>query len=105
MNRQSALLRLLEALSRVEAHNRLMASPDRDLAISMLFMSGDERESILCRIAPAKAARVRDEISLQERLQIRQDHYEATLEGLLVRIGGATRAPIVRSYIRPRRRR
>lgn len=82
-----------------------MASPDRDVALAMLYMNDEERDSVLSRVAPVKAARVREELLLQERLQITQDQYEMTVENLVARVSRSSRPRSVRSYIRPRRRR
>ncbi len=99
----SRLLHYLRIISPVEAHNRLMASPDRDIALGMMYMNDDERNEILARLAPAKASRVVEEVRLQERLQIRQDHYETAVSNLLSRISGTGKPSFSGSYIRPRR--
>jgi len=113
------LLRRVRALAPVEAQNRLMAIPDRELALSMMYMDGAERELLYSKLSREKRRRIEDELRLQEHLKIRYDQYRRAIELVTERLTPMPRRPEkpasppeysprpapLRSYLRPIRSR
>lgn len=111
------LLRRFRVLSPVEAQNRLMAIPDRELALSMMYMEQADRELLFSKISREKCRRIEDELRLQGHLKIRSDQYRRAIELVTARLTLIAREPTtpvnppgheprpapLRSYLRPLR--
>ena len=61
---QDTLATLVATRPESQVQNRLMACPDRQLAIALLGMDDETIDAIVSRVAPAKAKRVREELNL-----------------------------------------
>lgn len=104
--RQSAsatLLTLISRLPAVHVHNKLMVIPDREVALSMLYMEESQRLRLLAHLGPSKRKRVEEEIRFQERLEIRYDHYRKALERVVGDLSNQESPRLGRSYLRPKR--
>ncbi|NBC29522.1 MAG: hypothetical protein GVY29_05965 [Spirochaetes bacterium] len=95
------LARVLKKLPPVVVQNRLMATSDRDVALSLLYFNDEEREPILSAVSTAKKRRIQEEIVLQERLRISRKHYETAVSQLIAALQQNTPRQSQRSYIRP----
>lgn len=106
MTRRRALQeRLLELVARVPAvqvQNRLMATTDRDIALSLSGMESYEESLILAHLSPAKADRIREELALTGRRRVDEVHVVHAL-GVLIGSLEGRRTGSRRSYFRPRR--
>lgn len=101
---QHQLLELVRNLPRVQVQNRLMACTDRDVALALVGLTDVERESVLATVSVRKAARIREEVALQERRRVDPKH---AVFALGVVIGSLESEGLVkgnRSYLRPHRR-
>ncbi len=101
----AAVLSLITRLPAVHVHNRLMVIPDRELALATLYMEEYQRRRLLGHLGPSKRRRVEEEITLQERLEIRYDHYRRALEGVLGALSNREGTRLGPSYLRPKGRR
>ena len=98
------LLDLIRISDQVEVQNRLMSAPDKEIALSMLYMSGFERDKLLRRLSERKRRRVREELKRQEHVRILYDQYERAVHWLINHISSRRRPDRARSYFRPTRR-
>jgi Mg/Co/Ni transporter MgtE len=94
---------LLVSRPAVVVQNRLMSAADRDVALSMLYMSDADRGRILEKVSPAKQRRIVEELELHEHLQITYPQYEAAITSVIDALEGDSVQTKVKSYIRPRR--
>jgi len=100
---QQSLLKLVATLPVVQVQNRLMASTDRDFALALVGLESEDAERLLACVSPTKAARVRDEVRLQEGRSVQDEHVVAAI-GTIVRSLESNRIITgQRSYLRPRR--
>ncbi|HUX12379.1 MAG TPA: hypothetical protein VMW87_05085 [Spirochaetia bacterium] len=111
------LLQLVKTLSPVDRQNRLMATPDRELALAMMYMDEPDRKKFLSVVSIAKRRRIEDELRLESHLSIRYEHFRRAMEAVMVRLyhsatsvgdaaspGSSNGRPApLRSYLRPRR--
>lgn len=95
------LLRLIRTHPAVVVQNILMASPTRELAMSLIPLGSHEREEFLAFLSAAKRQSVEEELVLQRRLHIEPSRRRQMAESLLRRFKGERGAP-PRSYLRPR---
>ena len=98
----------IRSIPTVEAQNALMRVPDRELSMCLLFLTPDERKDVYTVLSPTKTDRVVDELSYQERLQVKYAKAMPVIRRVLSRIGAAgpsDRGGTTRSYIRPRKHR
>jgi flagellar motor switch protein FliG len=98
------LLDLIRISDQVEVQNRLMSAPDKEIALSMLYMSGFERDQLLRRLSERKRRRVQEELKRQEHVRILYDQYERAVQWLTNHISSSRRPERARSYFRPTRR-
>ncbi|MCG8477592.1 MAG: hypothetical protein MI724_00720 [Spirochaetales bacterium] len=84
----------------VDCQNRLMRVADKDLSLSLLYMSDEQRNRILALVGAAKAQRVVAELERHRHTRILYAHYE-TAAGVVAKVlqGGSARSP--HSYYRP----
>ena len=80
-----------------------MTASDKDLALSMLYMNGFERDQLLRRLSKAKRSRVLDELKRQEHVRVLYDQYDRTIQWLIKHISSSRRPERGRSYFRPTR--
>ena len=97
------LLDLIRVSDQVEVQNRLMSAPDKEIALSMLYMSGFERDQLLRRLSARKRARIEDELSRQEHVKILYDQYDRAVHWLIRHISSSRRPDRDRSFFRPSR--
>ena len=98
------LLDLIRISDQVEVQNRLMSAPDKEIALSMLYMSGFERDQLLRRLSERKRERIREELKRQEHVRILYHQYDRAVRWLINHISGSRRPERARSYFRPTRR-
>ncbi|TVR68219.1 MAG: hypothetical protein EA427_11010 [Spirochaetaceae bacterium] len=79
------IMNLVRALPAVDVQNRLLRVRDTDLALAMLYMVEDERNTIIALAGPAKGGRVREALARLEHTRIRYDQYEQTA-GIVIRM-------------------
>jgi hypothetical protein len=82
--------------------NVLMAMGDKICAVALSTLAVERRESVLARIAPAKAKRVREEIRLESRRRTTPAVKERIIRAFLASFEARPPAR-PRVYIRPRR--
>lgn len=99
------LLRLLGRLTPAEAQNRLMRIADREISLSMSYMSDDDRRFVLGMVGRAKALRIREEFGFQRHLAVRYDDYLVAIQNVLRQLENTSPSPPLKSYLRPRNRR
>ena len=97
------LVSLIRTLPRVELHNRLMVTSDRELALSMLYMNDEDRVLLLKQVTKGKAGRIEEEMQLQTRLRITYVQYRMAIENVIERLTVTKGSPSLKSYLRPRR--
>jgi hypothetical protein len=102
MELQKTLLELAANRPEHQVQNRLMACPDRQLAIALLGMDPDEVDSIVSRIAPVKAKRVREELSLAAVRGLDMPTRMRILKRLVDSLREDQQVRGERSYLRPR---
>jgi len=100
---QERLVGLASSLPAVQVQNRLMATTDRDLALSLSGMDSSDERRVLAHLSPTKADRVRQELAINERRRVAEEHVVHALTVLIDSLEGR-RTQARRSYVRPRRR-
>ncbi len=98
-----ALAAAAAAAGPVQVQNVLMKTGDRDLALAMMYLEEHERAELLGRVSSRKAARVRAELQLQERLRIEYRHYLDAVHRLTAELGGERCPRSSAGYLRPHR--
>jgi hypothetical protein len=93
----------MQSVGRVEAQNRLMGMTDRELAMAMMYMEDRDRSRIFSSLSPSKAGRVREEIRLHGRLNIRYNQYLLAVDQVCSALAKSRPNSPFKSYIRPRR--
>lgn len=103
---QQRLLTLVSSLPAVQVQNRLMAGTDRELALCLFGMTGDDQERVLATISRQKADRVRDELSLLRTRRVEEKHHERSLAAVIASLSGdrVVSTGARRGYLRPRGR-
>ena len=104
MSPNARLLSALRALSPTDRQNRLMRIGDREIAMAMMHLADTERDAILSSLGPVKAGRVRDELLLQQRLNLRHADYLAAVAHLERNLAHPAAKAVLGSWIRPRGR-
>ena len=104
MEPNDEFVRLVRSFGRVDAQNRLMSMPDREIALSMICMEDGDRSYLLSLLSPAKSSRVCEEIELQERLSIGFKQYLKAVEHAIGKLRAQGRTSSIKSYLRPKRR-
>ena len=104
---QQMILHTLRALPGADAQNRLMRTPDMELALSMIYMAPEQHQEIFRRTGPAKTARLTQLLERHRHTRITREQYVAASREVLRRLGGetgGTGSPLS-SYYRPNRTR
>lgn len=99
------LVRRIRSLAVVDAHNALMRTSDREIAMAMMYMDNPDRNYLLSLLPRPKARRVGEELRLHQRLTIRYDQYAAAVDGMMASLDPGGRPSSFRSYLRPKRTR
>jgi len=102
MTLNNTLMKLIRTLPRIDVQNTLMTSSDRELALSFLYMDEAERGCVLSLLSAEKRRRVREELTLQERLSITRVQYKRTIESLIITLKLLRRGGDFKSYLRPK---
>lgn len=97
------LVRRARALPRVRVQNGLMRAGDREIALSMMYMDDRDRTFFFSLLPAAKVKRIREELTLQQRLKITYDQYRKAITALTEAIGSERGGGSIKSYIRPTR--
>ena len=97
------LIRRARALPKVRVQNGLMRSGDREIALSMMYMEDSDRANFFSLLPAAKVKRIREELSLQQRLKITYDQYRKAITALTETLGSDRGGESIKSYIRPAR--
>jgi hypothetical protein len=98
------LLAAFRALSATDRQNRLMRIGDREIALAMMYMKEPDRASLLSHVGPEKVRRVRDELTLHERLSVRYDDYLVAVSHVRRNLESTGSRAVLGSYLRPRGR-
>lgn len=103
MTPNDRLLQLIRRIDPRDAQNRLMRIADRELSLSMLYMTDKNRVEVLSFIAVEKAKRVREELGFCEKLAVRYGQYRIAIDNVLRQLEEPGSSAPIRSYLRPRR--
>lgn len=80
-----------------------MTAPDKEIALSMLYMNGFERDQVLRRLSKQKRLRISEELKRQEHVRILYDQYYRAVTWLTDHVSSPRRPERNRSYFRPTR--
>jgi hypothetical protein len=103
MTPNERLIHRARGLPKVRVQNGLMRSGDREIALSMMYMEDSDRAYFFSFLPAAKAKRIREELSLQQRLKITYDQYKKAITALTENLGNDRGGDSIKSYIRPAR--
>jgi len=81
--------------------NKLMRLPDRELALSMMYMQEGERDIIYNLLSAEKVKRIHCELLLHKRLQIRYMQYRLAIDHVTQILASEKKAYPLKSYLRP----
>ncbi len=95
------LVRLLSQTPAIEAQRRLLRISDREIAISLQYLSDPERRQLLDRLGREKAGRVASELVLLGRLVVRYEDYRLAVARVLDALASGKNNPKLKTYIRP----
>lgn len=97
---QDKILGLLRLLKPVDAQNRLMRVPDKELALALLYMVDWQQDYVVAFVGASKGRRVRQELQRNEHVRIAYEQYLTATRVVIRHLeGGNATAP--RSYFRP----
>lgn len=104
MSPQDRLLQILRTYPAAEVQNKLMTSGDREIALSMLYLSEGDRDFILSFLGQQKSERVREEWIFQKGVRITYSQYLQAVNNILDRFLSSGSGKMLKSYLRPVRR-
>lgn len=87
---------------RIKAQNILMKIPDRDIALSMLYMDHNEENMIFSLLSDKKNNRIKEELSYQKKLKINYKLYYDITKNLLKKFNKFKNDKKLITYIRPK---
>ena len=96
------LAELLHKNPHANIQNILMRISDRELAISMLYLSEIEEIFMLSFLPPVKQNRIKQEQGYLTRLNIRYPQYRTVIDDVILRLQGMSGGGIL-SYVMPRK--
>lgn len=96
------LAKLLHKGSHAQIQNILMRISDRELAISILYLSKKDETFLLSFLPAVKQGRIKQEQGYLKRLNIRYPQYRTVIDDVILRLQGLSGEGI-RSYVRPRK--
>jgi len=85
-----------------KVQNILMRISDRELAISMLYLSEEDETFMLSLLSVVKQNRIKQEQVYLKGLHLRYPQYRTVIDDVILRLQGMSGGGI-RSYVRPRR--
>ncbi|TFG65002.1 MAG: hypothetical protein E4H36_01340 [Spirochaetales bacterium] len=100
MTPNDRLLQEMYGLSTLELQNRLMALPDREIALSLMYMKDGDRHYLLTVLSAEKQKRIREELVLHARLRIHYNQYRLALDHVVDALKGTGKGNL-RSYLKP----
>jgi hypothetical protein len=95
------LIKRIKTLPRARVQNVLMTVSDRELALCFRFMSAAEREPAMSLLSAEKRKRVKEELTLQQRLCITPAQYRKAIERVTQRLSAPGPGGDFKSYLRP----
>ena len=102
MTPNDKLLKIIHDSRGTDLNNKLMRITDRELALSMMYMEQRDREAIFDLLSTGKVKRIREELSLHDRLQIRYAHYRTAIDHVIQILNHEKKSYSLKSYLKPR---
>lgn len=93
---------ILHSGTHADIQNRLLRISDRELAISMLYLSEKEESFLYSFLPPIKQTRIKQEQVYVKSLHLRYPQYRTVIDDVILRLQGVSGGGI-RSYVRPRK--
>ena len=81
-----------------------MNTPDRELAISMIYMSPFEQRSIIDSLSDEKKKRVKEELAFTKKLKFKKSDYDKFVKKVIKYFRSGERDGADKSYLRPVRK-
>ena len=103
MTLNDKLIKLLNVNSRIDIQNKLMSVPNREIALSMMYMKDVERNNLLTRLSETKAKRVVDEFKFINRVNVKYDLYCVSINRVIKMLQNEKNDGVFKSYLRPKR--
>ena len=103
MTPNERLLGQLFRMSRVDIQNRLMSTTDREIAISMMYMTDIDRSRLFGFLSKVKSRRIQEELNLHARLSICYKDYLKAIDHVVAKLENTGARSRFQSYLRPRR--
>ena len=97
------LVKILNINSSIEIQNKLMSVPNREIALSMMYMKDVERNNLLTRLSETKAKRVVDELKFINRVNVKYDLYCVSINRVIKMLQNEKNDGVFKSYSRPKR--
>lgn len=94
------LSELLHSKTHANIQNTLMRISDRELAISMLYLSEKDESFLYSFLSPKKQTRIKQEQIYVKSLHLRYPQYRTVIDDVILRLQGV-HGDGIRSYIRP----
>lgn len=98
------VLELIRSLDRVDVQNRLLRTSDKEIALSLIYMSDWQQDFVLEFLGTVKEARVRQELERYRHTRILYRQYEMAVHTVIRSLEGG-RLTGARVYYRPLRSR
>ncbi len=93
------LFKLIQSTDRITTGRILNSEPDRELAVSVMYLSDFERGILFSHLAPGKRERVREEIRRSP--ELRYNTYLMIIERLIKALESGKQNESGSSYFRP----
>lgn len=100
MTPNEELKKTMYALPSLNLQNRLMAAPDREIALSMMYMDDKDRAYLFSVLSAVKQKRIHEELALHARLRISYQQYRMALRSVMAVLTG-TGVGGLKSYLKP----
>ena len=103
MTPNDKLVKILKIRQGTGLVNKLLRISDRELALSMMYMHDNDRQLIFEILSAEKVKRIRSELLLHNRLQIRYMQYRMAIDHVLDMLTGEKAGYSLKSYLKPKR--
>ncbi len=108
MSLNDKLVKLLSSIHKVNLQNLLMPVPDREIALSMIYMRDVDRNNLLTllsgnKLSGKKSKRIVDELKLISRVNIKYDLYCISIKRIINLLNNIKNDGSIKSYLRPKR--
>jgi len=103
MTPDEELMKLLRAFPSSEIQNKLMGVTDRELAMSMMYVSEGDCKFLLAFLSAKKIERVSEELRFQKGVRITYKQYLQAVNNVLIRLKSGEVKDGTKSYLRPTR--